>query len=153
MKRIITFLFSCFIVFNVLQSSLYAEEDHFFKGKHFIASYLDCDDEAIRNVEELKAAFVKAAEASHATIIGKTDFVFEPDGLTMVILLSESHASIHTYPEHHACFVDLFTCGDKCSSEFFDEALRAFLKPGKVNSCELLRSDEIKMTNDSAISP
>ena len=151
MKRILFFLLSCFVL-SSLQASPQAEDNHQFKGKHFLASYLDCNDQAIRNVEELKNAFIKAAEASHATIIGKTDFVFEPDGLTMVILLSESHASIHTYPEHHACFVDLFTGGDNCSSESFDKILREFLKPGKVNACELLRSDEIKMADGKPLS-
>jgi len=146
-KRILFFLFSCFVVISSLQASPQVEENYQFKGKHFVASYLDCNDRAIRNVEELKIAFIKAAEASHATIIGESDYVFAPDGLTMVVLLSESHASIHTYPEHHACFVDLFTCGDKCSSESFDNVLREFLKPGKVNACELLRSDEIKMAD------
>src|SRR5689334_25425262 len=120
-KRFFSLLMSCAFALGLFQGSLYGNDEYEFKGKHFIASYLDCDDKAIRDVQALKEVLVKAARASHATIIGQTDFVFEPDGLTMVILLSESHASIHTYPEHHACFVDLFTCGDKCSSEDFDQ--------------------------------
>jgi S-adenosylmethionine decarboxylase len=138
----------CTLAWGSFQGVLYGSDEHQFKGKHFVASYLDCDDEAIRDVQALKEALIKAARASHATIIGQTDFVFEPDGLTMVILLSESHASIHTYPEHHACFVDLFTCGDNCSSEEFDQILRAFLKPGKVNAAELLRSDTIELKSN-----
>ena len=61
----------------------------------------------------------------------------------MVILLSESHASIHTYPEFNACFVDLFTCGEKCSSEYFDQALQSYLKPKLVNGRTLIRTHEI----------
>ena len=52
----------------------------------------------------------------------------------MVLLLSESHASIHTYPEYNSCFVDLFTCGQKCSAEKFDMYLREYLKPKQTDS-------------------
>ena len=62
----------------------------------------------------------------------------------MTILLSESHASIHTYPEHGKCFIDLFTCGDKCNHEEFNETVKAYLKPKKVAEMVLVRDDEIK---------
>lgn len=136
-----------FIIFLVLVASVYSPlngEEYQFKGKHFMASYLDCDEEAMENIEALKEAFAEAARASHATILETSFYKFDPSGLTMVLLLSESHASIHTYPEHHACFVDLFTCGDKCSSSEFDAVLRRYLKPADVNCCELLRSDQIE---------
>ena len=149
MKRLIPVFLAVFVVLSSLQGFLFGEE-YQFKGKHFIASYLDCDADALENVEKLKSEFVKAAKASHATILDQSDFVFAPNGLTMVILLSESHASIHTYPEHHACFVDLFTCGDKCSSELFDKVLREYLKPKKVNARTLLRSDEIELLSEGA---
>jgi S-adenosylmethionine decarboxylase len=62
----------------------------------------------------------------------------------MTILLSESHASIHTYPEHGKCFVDLFTCGDKCDHNVFNEVMQEYLKPRKVAEIVLVRDDEIK---------
>src|SRR5205807_611048 len=100
-----------------------AEEVFEFKGSHFIASYLDCDQAALTDVDALTSAMEDAARASGATILKTAAHVFPPNGLTMVILLSESHASIHTYPEFGACFVDLFTCGTKCSAQKFHEVL------------------------------
>ena len=85
-----------------------------------------------------------AVRASGATILDQTPYVFPPNGLTIVYLLSESHASLHTYPEHGACFVDLFTCGDLCSPERFDEALRNYLQPKTVNARLFLRADEVQ---------
>lgn len=125
-------------------ASLPDQEMHEFAGKHFLASYIGCDSEAMGNVEKMIEAMDGAVTSSGATILDKTPYVFEPNGLTMVYLLSESHASIHTYPEHGACFVDLFTCGDNCSPEPFDEALRAYLKPEKVNGHLFLRHEEIE---------
>src|SRR3990167_9270353 len=119
------------------------EEVHQFAGKHFLASYLHCNPEAISNVEKLMEAMDQAVEQSGATILQKSSYIFPPDGLTMVYLLSESHASIHTYPEFGACFVDLFTCGNNCSSEYFDAMLRAYLQPEEVNARTFLRNNEI----------
>ena len=123
--------------------SLFGEEIHEFQGKHFLGSYLDCDSSAIGNVEEMIQAMDLAVGASGATILDKSSYTFPPNGLTIVYLLSESHASIHTYPEFNACFVDLFTCGDHCSAEGFDRALRAYLQPKKVNARLFLRHEGI----------
>jgi S-adenosylmethionine decarboxylase proenzyme, Bacillus form len=101
-----------------------------FKGKHFFASYKECDEQALINIDALKEAFELAVNSSGATIL-KYDYVnFLGNGITATFILSESHASIHTYPEHNACFVDLFTCGDHCSWEKFDAILERYLKPG-----------------------
>ena len=115
-----------------LFASAYAE-DFAFKGTHFIASYSECDDTALRDVKALTIAMEKAVQACGAQILDSSCYIFPPDGMTMVFLLSESHASIHTYPEHKACFVDLFTCGDHCSFEKFDAALQEYLQPKVVN--------------------
>ncbi|PIS02229.1 MAG: adenosylmethionine decarboxylase [Chlamydiae bacterium CG10_big_fil_rev_8_21_14_0_10_42_34] len=119
-------------------------QDYTFKGKHFVASYLDCDPNSISDFESLIQAMNSAVSASGATILDQTHYVFPPDGLTIVYLLSESHASLHTYPEHRACFVDLFTCGDHCSSKKFDEVLRKYLRPKQVNDRLFTRSEEVE---------
>jgi S-adenosylmethionine decarboxylase len=133
----ILFLFYC------LSTVFFAFTQEFeFKGKHFFASYLDCDLEALQNVDRLIDAMDDAVKSSNATILNKTAHVFPPSGLTIVYLLSESHASIHTYPENGACFVDLFTCGDHCKAKPFHEVLTAYLKPKNVNSKLFLRDTD-----------
>lgn len=127
-----------------LSCSLIAEELHEFAGKHFFASYLKCDSQALSDVDHLIQAMNHAVEASGATILDQTSYVFPPAGLTIVYLLSESHASLHTYPEHGACFVDIFTCGDQCIPEKFDAALRAYLQPEKASSRLFLRHEDIE---------
>jgi len=136
-------LFASFVFFSFLPQKTIAEE-YEFQGIHFLASYSQCEPEALTNVEQLKSTLFEAVTASGATIIDSAAYLFPPSGLTMVFLLSESHMSIHTYPEHGACFIDLFTCGSKCSSEKFDQVLRSYLKPKQVNAKTLLRSEDIK---------
>ncbi len=120
-----------------------SEDVHEFSGKHFVASYLDCDTEALSDLDGLQDAMDQAVGVCGATILNQSAHVFPPHGLTKVYLLSESHASIHTYPEFGACFVDLFTCGNNCSAERFDKALREYLKPKEVNARFFLRDGSI----------
>src|SRR5690606_4945650 len=106
--------------------------------------YVGCDHKALADVEALKQAFLYAVNECGATLLESVDHVFPPEGLTMVVLLSESHASIHTYPEHDACFVDLFTCGTKCEAEKFDAALREYLQPKEVSHKIIARNDRME---------
>lgn len=134
------------IAFVLFGSFLFSEEDssHKFAGKHFVASYMGCDQKAMGDLDGMIQAMDRAVAASGATILNKTPHVFPPNGLTIVYLLSESHASLHTYPEYGACFVDLFTCGDTCSPEQFDAILRDYLQPAEVNARVFLRHSGIE---------
>ena len=118
-------------------------ERHEFFGRHLLANYMDCDMAALCNLSLLRQTIQHAVHASGATICGWAEHVFPPNGLTLVLLLSESHASIHTYPEHAACFVDLFTCGRTCEAERFDQVMRDYLRPGRVCGQIMLREHDI----------
>lgn len=137
-------VFICIFCSIALCAEEEGDPNYQFRGTHFLVSYSDCDVEALSDVESLSQAMYEAVKECGATILDSSRWVFPPNGLTMVILLSESHASIHTYPEHKACFVDLFTCGEKCSAEKFDAAMRAYLKPKIVKERTLIRNEEIQ---------
>ncbi len=53
-----------------------------------------------------------AADCSGATVVQTISKKFDPQGVTAITLLSESHISIHTWPERGDAAVDVFTCGD-----------------------------------------
>jgi S-adenosylmethionine decarboxylase len=119
------------------------EREFEFSGRHLLASYSACDSVAIRDLEGLKAAFHAAIRASGATLLHAVEHTFPPYGMTAVAALSESHASIHTYPEHQSCFVDIFTCGNTCSVEAFDATLRKFLRPKTHSRRIICRHEEM----------
>lgn len=108
-----------------------------------MASYNECDANSLENITSLKEAFLSAILQSGATVLGSIDYVFQPSGFTMVVLLSESHASIHTYPEHKACFVDLFTCGTKCNTDSFHQTLSQYFKTTSVSHQTILRDKDM----------
>lgn len=144
MKVVRKLFFSFVLLFS---AAAVADESYDFIGRHFVASYMECDLEALTDLEGLRDAMKDAVDASGATLLKSCDFVFPPDGLTMVLLLSESHASIHTYPEHASCFVDLFTCGTNCSAEKFDEVLQNYLKPKSIGKKMLHRGADAEELN------
>ena len=102
-----------------------------FAGKHYFASYKNCDVE-MQNLISLKEAVKEAIFQSGATILDSCEYVFNNTGITIVYLLSESHCSIHTYPEHKSIFVDLFTCGTSCDHDVFHQYLVDYLQPETV---------------------
>ncbi len=116
---------------------------HEFAGRHLLASYLGCAQERLSDNTQILNTMRAAIEACGASLLSFREHVFPTGGMTAVMLLSESHASIHTYPEFGACFVDIFTCGPTCSPETFDRILRDYLKPSKVTSAVLLRDHNI----------
>jgi S-adenosylmethionine decarboxylase len=120
-----------------------------FHGEHYIANYTECDKQALRDVNDLLETVNMALDASGVTVLSNAFHMFEPEGVTVVYLLSESHASIHTYPEHNACFIDIFTCGPNTDIELFDKILRAYLLPKKVSSEVFIRNEKIKTKKKS----
>jgi S-adenosylmethionine decarboxylase proenzyme len=127
-----------------LVASLSAEELHEFTGKHFLGSYIGCDKDVLGNVEHMLRIMDEAVLSSGATILNRSHYVFSASGLTVVYLLSESHASLHTYPEYGACFVDLFTCGEHCTSDGFDKTLRKYLNPEQGQGRFFLRHQGVE---------
>lgn len=109
---------------------------YLFQGKHYIANFMDCD---MMDLATIKREFELAIIQSGATVLGKSDYVFDNDGLTMVFLLSESHASIHTYPEHKSVFIDFFTCGDNVDHAVFHDSIYKLFKPKKIKIQNLER--------------
>ena len=67
---------------------------------------------------------LQAAEAAGATIVQSVFHRFSPHGVTGVVVVAESHLSIHTWPEYGYAAVDFFTCGD-CRPEAAHEVLEA----------------------------
>ncbi|MBX9722439.1 MAG: adenosylmethionine decarboxylase [Candidatus Obscuribacterales bacterium] len=120
------------------------ESEFAFSGKHFMGSYMGCQYELLTSPEFVLAAMREAIEASGASLLNEAVHLFPNGGMTAVFLLSESHASIHTYPEHNSCFVDLFTCGETCCPEEFDAVLRRHLNPGRANVKVLLRHELVE---------
>ncbi len=81
-------------------------------GRHLLLELFDCDSDAINNLEAVKGALVEAAKRAQATIVDVVFHEFNPFGISGVVVIAESHLSIHTWPEYRYAAVDIFSCGE-----------------------------------------
>jgi S-adenosylmethionine decarboxylase len=86
-------------------------------GRHLLIELFDCDPDAISNLETVKGALVEAARRAQATIVDVVFHEFNPFGISGVVVIAESHLSIHTWPEYRYAAVDIFSCGDVLQPE------------------------------------
>ena len=98
-------------------------------GKHLLLDLKDCDEEVLNDLGFLRNALVAAATACGATVLGESFHPFSPQGVSGVVIIAESHLSIHTWPEYGYAAIDIFTCGTSVepekAAEFLIEKLGA----------------------------
>ena len=88
------------------------------KGRHLILDLYGCDPGILDDYDELMRLLEAALNMAGATVLRIFGEKFEPQGVTLLALLAESHASIHTWPELGYCAIDLYTCGEATSTFF-----------------------------------
>ena len=79
-------------------------------GDHYICDLSNCNRKILMNSEELYSIFSSAVRNSGLTVVQEGHYQFSPHGFTCFLLLAESHASLHAWPEFGYCAIDLFTC-------------------------------------------
>lgn len=108
-------------------------------GRHVAVDTWGVDFEVLNNAELLQAHLVEAAESCGATVLSVQSKQFEPQGATVLVLLSESHLSIHTYPERGFAAIDCYTCGETVDPQLAIDYLVSVLKPEKMYVKKLIR--------------
>jgi S-adenosylmethionine decarboxylase len=86
-------------------------------GTHLLVELRDCNPRIIKDLEMVKNALVSAAKEAKATIVDISFHEFNPFGISGMVVIAESHLSIHTWPEYSYAAVDIFTCGDVIKPE------------------------------------
>jgi len=108
-------------------------------GRHVIADFYGVSAKKLNDYHFLRNALHEAAQISGATVVGEQFNRFEPQGVTGVLVLAESHLSIHTYPEHGFCAIDCYTCGSEVDPQKAYHHLVTLLKPEKTFERGLMR--------------
>jgi S-adenosylmethionine decarboxylase len=101
-------------------------------GKHCIAELYDCRTDKLDDIDFIEKTVIEAIEKAGATLLDISKYKFQPQGITLVALLSESHLSFHSWPEMNPNIValDIFTCGDAVPMKAVEHLVEK-LKPSK----------------------
>jgi len=80
-------------------------------GRHVLAELTGCPPEVLNDVRGLESCFRDCAVKGGATLVSSHFHHFTPQGVSGVVVIAESHLTVHTWPEHGYAAVDVFTCG------------------------------------------
>lgn len=95
-------------------------------GKHFLLEVYNVDFTLLNDLNPLMSIVTKAINRSKMTILNTYSHQFEPQGITILVCLAESHVSLHTFPEHGCVSCDAYTCGNGDPRKIVLELLKYF---------------------------
>ncbi len=115
-------------------------------GRHLIIEFQGCDPEKLTRAEEVEKILLEAARSSELTIMEVKTHFFNP-GATSMVIIGESHLSIHTWPEYGYAAVDIFVCGGKDPWKACKVMVEA-LRPKRVKALEIKRGLDTLIVED-----
>ena len=122
-----------------MQAPSHIQADPRIAGVHLFADFWGCPTGLLVDPAGLEEMAVAAADAVGATVCKVSTHAFparegeDLGGITVVVILAESHLSIHTYPEAGFVAVDIYTCGTTCEPERGYELLKDRLLPARAS--------------------
>ncbi len=114
-------------------------------GMHLIADFwFGKNNQCLKKIEDPKKlgkVLIEAAKKAGNTPLKVSIHKFNPQGMTGVLLLAESHIAWHSWPEYNFLAIDIFTCGNKAKPEKALVYLKKVLKPKKIEVLKLKRGN------------
>lgn len=86
-------------------------------GNHLLVELYECDARKLNDLGKLRMVLEKAVSVSGATALKTSFHQYAPQGVSGVIIIAESHFTIHTWPEYGYAALDIFTCGQTIDSQ------------------------------------
>jgi S-adenosylmethionine decarboxylase len=108
-------------------------------GRHLLVELNDCNREVLNDLDLLREAMLTAAIQSGAVVLGDSFHRFSPQGVSGVVVIAESHLSVHTWPEYGYAAVDVFTCGTTVNPRTAAEVLIERLESKNHSMTEIER--------------
>jgi S-adenosylmethionine decarboxylase len=105
-------------------------------GVHLIVDLYEA--EHLNDIDHIEATLRHCVEAARATLLHIHLHHFQPNGVSGVAVLAESHISIHTWPEAGYAALDVFMCGS-ANPDACVPVLREAFRAKRVGVSELLR--------------
>jgi len=118
-------------------------------GRHLVAELSECREEILNDLPKLETILKEAARLSGAVVVDTLFHRYNPQGISGVVVIAESHLSLHTWPEYGYTAIDCFTCGTSVDPYKAIEYLKEQLGSDSVSIKELKRG--IPSINDQIL--
>jgi S-adenosylmethionine decarboxylase len=117
-----------------------------FLGRHVLMELFGCDHEKLKNRALVESVLREAAVKAKATVVSENFYNFDAQGVSGVLLIKESHITVHTWPEYGYVAIDLFTCGKETKPWLAFDYLREAFEAKNDIVLELKRGVNVKLT-------
>lgn len=107
-------------------------------GNHLLLEVYHVEYSILNTLEPLLDVMIKSVETAGMTILNTSTHCFDPQGLTVVLTLSESHCSLHSWPEKGCAAIDVYTCGEGKPHIVVNELI-SYFKTDQYNLREIIR--------------
>jgi len=111
------------------------------RGMHILLDVYGVDPDILDDLDLIRQYLLEAAEQADATVVDEVFYKFDPVGLTGILVLGESHLSIHTYPEENYASIDCYTCGNTNPVKAAEYLLKV-LAPEDYELHEIIRAQK-----------
>lgn len=113
-------------------------------GVQLMAEMWECNPVQIDDPQKIEAIMLEAAKKAGAEVIGSMFHEFEPQGVSGVVVISESHLTIHTWPELSYAAMDIFTCGETVDPWVALELMAKHFETEEIQTMEISRGMQVK---------
>ena len=108
-------------------------------GRQILVEFYGCNEAVLTDTANIREVMLEATRRSGATIISDDFHTFSPHGVSGVVVIAESHVTVHTWPEFGYAAIDIFTCGETIDPWAVMRYLEAEFGAESVSSMELKR--------------
>ena len=122
------------------------ETSYLARGRHVLVDISGATSDVLNDLDALEQSLRHAAITEGVTVLGAIKHAFCPSGVTILLLLAESHVSLHTYPEQGRAFFDAFTCGTHFEPI---NIFRLFAETSSFKTYRVIRCDRGSIAGDS----
>jgi S-adenosylmethionine decarboxylase proenzyme len=114
-------------------------------GRHLLVDFAECNTELLDDEQFLRSCCADAAREMGATVMGVHSHRFEPHGVSVMVILAESHLSLHSWPEFGMASSDVYVCGGQ-DPEVAKRFLAGRLEAGHACELEVERGRMVRKT-------
>jgi S-adenosylmethionine decarboxylase len=111
---------------------------------HMLVEFYDCNPARIQRSEEVRETLLAAAREARATLVTDVFHTFSPYGVSGVVVIAESHITIHTWPEHGYAAVDIFSCDPRLDRALIRDCIRRQFEAGRVSTRNIKRGNLLR---------